>query len=217
MNRTHAIRALTMAAALLGAFASGRPAGAGAGDEGTGAKPAEIRPADVVSRLQEALLAAMKDAATVDFAERRERLRPVITSTHDLDFVSRTVLRKYWEQLTQPQRSKFTETFCDLCVATYADRFDDYSGQRFEPVGEQELKRGSVLVRTRLIRPGKDPVQLDYVLARLNDRWMIVNVVADGVSDLAVKRVEYGSVMEKEGFEDLLGRLKEKVASLPSP
>lgn len=215
MIRIHAIRALAMAAALLGAFASGGPAGAG--DEGKGAKPAEVRPADVISRLQEALLAAMKDAAAVDFAERRDRLRPVITSTHDLDFVARTVLKKYWQQLTEPQQSKFTKTFCDLCVATYADRFDDYSGQRFEPAGERELKRGSVLVRTRLIRPGKDPVQLDYVLARRNDRWMIVNVVADGVSDLAVKRAEYGSIMEKEGFEELLARLKEKVASLPSP
>jgi len=178
--------------------------------------PADAAPADVVARLQEALLSAMKDGETMDYAGRRDRLRPVIISTHDLDFVARIVLGKYWEQLTEVQQAGFTETFRELCVGTYADKFDRYTGQRFERVDERELKRGSTLVRTKLHRKGKDSVQLDYVVVKRNDRWLIVNVVADGVSDLAVKRAEYGSIMDEDGFEALLARLKEKVASLPS-
>jgi phospholipid transport system substrate-binding protein len=207
-----AMLALTTVAAML-------PASAPSGAVGTGSETvesAESAPAEVVARLQAALLSAMKDGATAEYAERRDHLRPVITSTHDLDFVAHTVLRRYWKQLDDTERSRFTATFRELCVGTYADKFDSFTGQRFEPGAERKLKRGSMLVQTKLYRPDKDAVQLDYVLIKPDDRWLIVNVVADGVSDLAVKRAEYGSIMEKDGFEELLARLEEKIASLPS-
>ena len=212
MIAIRAILALTTAAAMVLGPAPVRAAGL----QDETVKPAEAAPTEVVARLQEALLSSMKDGERVDYAQRRDRLRPVIISTHDLDFVARTVLRKYWKQLSEKERSRFTATFRELCVGAYADKFDSHTGQRFEQVEQRELKRGSMLVQTKLYRPGKDAVQLDYVLVKRDDRWLIVNVVADGVSDLAVKRAEYGSIMENDGFEELLARLEEKIASLPS-
>ncbi len=180
------------------------------------ASPPAATPAQVIARLQDALLSAMKDGPRVPFAERCEELDPVIATTHDLDFIAQAVMKKYWDQLNDDQKRRFSATFRQLSVATYADKFDLYSGQRFELVEERPLKRGSMLIRTQLIRPDKDPVQLDYVLIQRSGRWLIANVVADGVSDLAVKRAEYESIMEKDGFEVLLAKLQEKVAALPS-
>jgi len=56
-------------------------------------------------------------------------------------------------------------------------------------------------------------VHLDYVLHRSSRGWRIVNVVADGVSDLALKRVEYTAVLRKRGFESLLSDLEHKIAA----
>ena len=99
---------------------------------------------------------------------------------------------------------------------SYADKFASYSGEHFLQIDERELKRGSILVRTQLVRPGKDPASLEYVLSQRSGKWRIVNIVADGVSDLALKRAEYGSVMERDGFEGLLAKLEQKIADLSS-
>ncbi|MBL8528930.1 MAG: ABC transporter substrate-binding protein, partial [Burkholderiales bacterium] len=40
----------------------------------------------------------------------------------------------------------------------------------------------------------------------------IVNIVADGISDLALKRAQYTSIMEREGFDSLLAKLSQKIA-----
>ena len=174
--------------------------------------PEPVTPPDqVVARLHDALLESMQSSGSVDDEKRRATLQPVLEATYDLDFVGRSVMRKYWKALDDEQRKRFADTFRELCIGTYVDKFDEYSGQRFEMVGQRRLKRGSVLIQTRLLRPDKDPVQLEYVLVQRGDRWMIVNVVADGVSDLALKRAEYGSVMEKEGFESLLAKLQAKI------
>lgn len=76
------------------------------------------------------------------------------------------------------------------------------------------MKKGRVRVRTRLVRPGDEAVQLDYVLQEEAGRWRIVNVVANGVSDLSLKRADYGSIMKKQGFDLLVEKLEAQVAAL---
>lgn len=174
--------------------------------------PAE--PTQIVAWLHESLLATMKQGDSLSYPKRCDQLRPVIEATHDLDFIARSVMREFWKGLQEPQRTAFLDTFRQLSIGTYADKFDHYDGQKFESLEERTLKRGSILVRTRLLRAKKEPVQLDYVLVKRGDRWKIVNVVADGVSDLALKRAEYGSVMRAEGFDGLLEKLRQKLAVL---
>jgi phospholipid transport system substrate-binding protein len=69
------------------------------------------------------------------------------------------------------------------------------------------------MIRTRFVQPrGEPPVRFDYVLRQTKDGWRIVNVLADGVSDLALKRVEYRAILQRDGFQGLIDMLKEKVA-----
>jgi len=56
-------------------------------------------------------------------------------------------------------------------------------------------------------------VSLNYVLTRNNDDYRIVNVVAEGVSDLGLKRSEYDGIIASEGVDSLVAKLKAKVAS----
>jgi phospholipid transport system substrate-binding protein len=182
----------------------------------TPASPADValEPEAVVAYLHDELLASMKLGDSVDVAARRTHLEPVIEKTYDIDFVAKSVMRKHWKSLTEEQRKRFTAVFRQHTIETYTDKFDSYNGQTFESVDQRELKRGSMLVHTTLVRVDKDPVELKYVLVKRKGQWRIVNVVADGVSDLAVKRAEYASIMERDGFEGLLDKLRQKIALL---
>jgi phospholipid transport system substrate-binding protein len=50
-------------------------------------------------------------------------------------------------------------------------------------------------------------------LRETKDGWRIINIMANGVSDLALKRVEYRSILERDGFPALIDMLKKKIAA----
>jgi phospholipid transport system substrate-binding protein len=167
---------------------------------------------EIVENLHTTLLAVMKDGVQIGYKGRYDRLEPLIKASFDLPFISRTVMGRYWETLNQEQRSKFIETFSELSIATYAGNFDSYSGERFKTISEKEVSGGRIQVQTRLIKSDGGEIRLDYILHRIDYQWRIINVIAEGVSDLALKRAEYSAFIKNKGFDALLVKLNEKIA-----
>jgi phospholipid transport system substrate-binding protein len=166
---------------------------------------------EVVEKLHTTLLAVMKDGNKIGYQGRYDQLAPVIKSSFDMPFVSRTVLGKYWESLNDEQRSRFVEAFTELSVATYAANFDRYSGERFKTISEKEVSGGRILVQSELIKSNGGQVHLDYLVHRTDGQCRIVNIIAEGVSDLALKRADYSAFLKSKGFEALLKKLNEKI------
>jgi phospholipid transport system substrate-binding protein len=166
---------------------------------------------DVVEKLHTALLAVMKDGDKIGYQGRTDRLAPVIRSNFDMPFISRTVLGKYWGTFNNEQRSRFIEAFTRLSIATYAANFDSYSGERFKLVSEKEVSGGRILIQSQIIKSDGGQVQLDYLLHRADAQWRIINIIAEGVSDLALKRADYSAFLKSKGFEALLEKLNEKI------
>lgn len=171
-------------------------------------------PQAVVQRLHDALLEVMKEGETLDYQGRFERLAPVVEEVDDLPYIARLALGKHWASLTTDQQTLFVDTFTELSIASYASRFNDFSGQRFETTKVAELPRGGVQVRTKLITPEGRTVHLDYLLQKRSEQWRVVNILAEGVSDLAIKRSEFDNIMEETGFDGLITKLEEKIALL---
>ncbi len=167
---------------------------------------------DVVENLHATLLIVMKEGPRMGYQGRYDRLAPVITASFDMPFVAKTIMGSYWETFSAEQKSKFIEAFSKLSIATYAANFDAYSGERFKMISEKEAAGGRFLVQTQLIKSDGAQVQLDYLLHRTGTRWRIINVVAEGVSDLALKRADYTSFLKSKGFDALLLRLNGKIA-----
>jgi phospholipid transport system substrate-binding protein len=167
---------------------------------------------EVVEEFHSTLLAVMKKGAKIGYQGRYDELAPVIRSSFDMPFISRTVLGKYWESLDNEQRSRFVEAFTQLSIATYAANFDSYSGEHFKMIQEKEVGGGRILVQSQLIKSDGGQVQLDYLLHRTASQWRIVNIIAEGVSDLALKRADYSAFLRSKGFEALLKKLNEKTS-----
>ncbi len=170
-------------------------------------------PTRVVEDLHAALLGTMKEAKEMGYKGRYARLAPVIKETFDLPFIARIVVGRYWRTFTKEQKAIFLETFERLCIATYADRFDGYSGEQFRWVSEKGSRSGRIIVKTLLIRPDGERVELDYTLYKPNSKWRVINVTADGVSDLSLKRADYTTFIKRNGFNDLINKLDEKISN----
>ena len=166
---------------------------------------------EAIEGLHAALLAVMKDGQRLGYRGRYEQLAPVIRSNFDLPFIGRTVLGRYWDELKDEQKTKFVEEFSKLTIATYAANFDAYSREQFQVISQKELSSGQIEVKTKLVKSDGEGVSLDYILHRAGHEWRIINIIANGVSDLALKRADYTNYLRSKGFDALLGKLEEKI------
>jgi len=168
----------------------------------------------VVERFYAVLQEVMQHGAHLGYQGRYDRLDPVIRQVYDLPFLSSKTLGRYWKDLSEQDRERWVSTFSRLTVSTYADRFDKYSGQRFEILTAEPSQRETVMVRTRIVPVDEDPVELDYRLSGADGSWRVIDVFMNGtVSELALRRSEYSSVFKRDGFESLLSSLEGKIIS----
>jgi phospholipid transport system substrate-binding protein len=179
-----------------------------------GARADAERAVEVVERFHAALIEAMQDGPDLGFAGRRARLAGVVARSFDLPEITRLVMGRYWEQLEAAQREAMVEAFSSLTIGTYAARFDEYGGERFEILEVREGRGGRIQVRSRLVAGAGTEVRFDYLLHERGGGWRIVNVLADGVSEITLRRAEYGAILEREDVGTLVGRIEAQVREL---
>lgn len=165
----------------------------------------------IVDKFQEELIAVMKDGKKLGYSGRYDKLKDAVTNSHDLPKIARIVVGKEWEKLTETQQAQLVDVFSRLSIASYAHNFKDYSGESFTFDNEEETTRGGLVIHTHLTIPDDKPVKFDYMLKEKGDSWRIINIIANGVSDLALKRSEYTTILQREGFDALIAKINEKI------
>ncbi len=168
-------------------------------------------PEDVIHALQETFIHAMKKGDELGYRGRLELLTPVIDRSHDIDTIIRSALGANWNTLNEDQQQSITKTFRRLSIATYAERFNRYNGEQFQIIEQRSLPRDQILVRSKLIQADSNPINFDYVLRQNKEGWQIINILVDGVSDLALKRAEYNAILKRDGFPALIAMLEQKI------
>lgn len=170
-------------------------------------------PADTVTTLHATLLDNMKAGESLGCKGRSARLAPVVDSGFDLPFLASRVMRRHWKTLSAAQQTQFTAAFGELVLATYTNQFAAFGGERFETLATKPLADGSRQVNAKLIPGSGNPVNFDYVLREVDGRWKIVNVVADGVSDLAIRASQYDKAFKALGFDGLIQQIEAQTAA----
>ena len=197
--------------------------------------PCQITNADLeqasqtVTLLHNTLISVMQDAKQLGYSGRYAKLEPVISSNFNTPLITKTILgSRYWDTMSDKQKQDFIKLFQQLSIATYADRFDGYDGEKFvvqdrkalpirgrcPPPAGREPPAQRILVRTVLQRAHDNPVKMDYLLQKSDDKWYIITVIADGVNDLSLKRGEYNDVIRHKGFNGLVEDLKAKIKNM---
>jgi phospholipid transport system substrate-binding protein len=166
----------------------------------------------VVDKFQSDLISVMKNGKQLGFSGRYDKLVGSVSNSHDLTKIARIVVGKEWEKLSAEQQKKLVDVFSRLSIASYAHNFKEYGGEAFTIDSEEETARGGgVVVYAHLSIPNDKDVKFEYHLKEQDKSWRIINIVANGVSDLALKRSEYTSILQREGFDALIAKISEKI------
>lgn len=173
-------------------------------------------PAATVESFYGTLLAVMKEGRRVPFDQRYAMLQPVILRTFDLPLMTRIAIGPEWTGLTADQQQRLETAFARYTIATYANRFDDYSGQRFVVSPDPTPSPNGVIVHTRLVPADNQPVSLDYLMRQEADgRWQVFDVYLNGtISELAARRTEFAAVLGRDGPDGLVRLLDQRSAAL---
>lgn len=171
----------------------------------------------VVEKLHTTLLDIMQNAGQLGFNGRYKIMAPVVESSFDTPLIAKVVLSRYWKELNPEQQGQFVALFKRLSASTYASRFDSYAEESFKTLGVEKMKNERLLVKTELVKEKEDPVRLEYMVQQNDGNWYIINVIADGVSDLALKQAEYASIINTRGFDSLVSEIETKIRDLEAP
>jgi phospholipid transport system substrate-binding protein len=176
-------------------------------------------PQDVVGVFNQSLISLL--GSEKSFEDRSGTIEPAVRKTFDLEFMASKVLGRGWKDLSPDQQRQWTEAFTRMTVSNYAGRFVGEPGPSFETLGEEEGARGTRMVLTKLVQPSDDDVELNYRLRETDAGWRVIDCYMNGtVSEVALRRSEYGAVLRRDGFDALLAAINTKsdeLASSPAP
>lgn len=182
----------------------------------TGPARAGETPAETVQTVNDALLHVMKNAEALGFQGRQAYLTPVLTETFDLPAMARLAAGRYWDRFDNDEKRNLVTYFTDLSISTFAARFDGYSGETWQIEGTSEAPRGGTIVENRLITGRGEIFAINYLMRQTESGdWRIIDVYLDGnISELALRRSEFNSVLRNGGVDHLLDQIAQQVGRL---
>ena len=170
---------------------------------------------ETVQGLYDTLLSTMKNGRTLGQSGRFVQLEPVVRRTFDIASMARlSVGPSSWATMSETQRQQITESYGRYISAIYAERFDSYSGQKLQVTDEQPAAAG-VMVRSQIIKANGEPVQVNYLMRKNGDAWLISDIYLDGaISEVATRRSEFAAILRNEGIDGLIAALNRKANML---
>ena len=170
-----------------------------------------LDPQSNVRGFYDTLLGTMKNGRSLGQSGRYARLAPVVDRVFDVPAMTRLAIGSSWASLPPAQQQQLIEAFRHYIAATYADRFDSYSGEQLQVTGEQPYN-ADIIVHTKIVKSNGETTTLNYLMRQNQGSWRISDVYLDGtISQLAVQRSEFNSILRREGVDGLVMALNRKV------
>jgi phospholipid transport system substrate-binding protein len=184
----------------------------------TGAWAAE--PTDVVRDLFAAINVVLADPRTEDQPLARLRaIRRHVEAVFDFREASMLALGREWTGRTAAEQNEFVALFADLLERAFVGRVAGKAnldgGVKVQYLGETVAGDTASVGTTVTSRDGSD-LRLEYRLVRRTGRWVLRDVVMDGVSTMENYRAQFQRVVRDGSWRDLMAQLRAKVGAPPA-
>lgn len=173
-------------------------------------------PETLVRETSDRMLTVLKEQHDVIKAEPQrlyELVDDIVLPHFDFERMSRWVLGKHWKRATPEQQQRFVNEFRTLLVRTYGTALLDYTDLKINYL-PLRMAEGSedVTVRTEVMKPGRQPIPINYSMFRRADGWKVYDVTIDGISLVSNYRTDFSNQINTDGIDALIRRLVERNA-----
>jgi len=171
-------------------------------------------PTDVIRQFYVELQNVMQHATTLGARGRYQKLEPIVLRMFDVPYMARLSIGPTWARLATDQKRRVAQAYGRYLTALYATRFDGYSGERFEVLGEQQIKHAT-MIKTRIVKSNGEPVSINFVMHDNDIAWQARDVYLDSaISEVATRRSEFAALLRSSGIDALIASLNKKADDL---
>ena len=146
---------------------------------------------------------------------RRKLLEETIGQHFDFEEMAKRSLAAHWRNRSEPERQEFVALFQALLSKTYAEKIENYSGEKVQYLRER-FQDSFAEVQTKIVSQ-KTEISLDYRLLLKDGKWGVYDVVVDGVSLVRNYRGQFDRIIRNSSYEELVKTLREKSSALTAP
>lgn len=148
-------------------------------------------------------------------AKRRAALKNAISSIFDYGEMAKRSLGVHWKERTKAEQKEFVDLFAALLENSYAGKIESYENEKI--VYDKETVEGDYAeVKSRVVTAKRDEYSLDYRLLREGNRWMVYDVVIEGVSLVSNYRSQFNRIITSQGYGELVRKLRAKSQEIKS-
>jgi phospholipid transport system substrate-binding protein len=145
---------------------------------------------------------------TMTEPERRAEIQRIAEQLFDFDEVGCRALWRHWAERTPEERAEFVQLFKALLARTYIGKIEMYAGEKITFVGER-IDGTAATVRSRIVnKKTKEATALDYRLHVKAGRWLVYDVVIDGVSFVSNYRSQFDRMIRESGYAAMVQQLR---------
>ncbi len=132
-------------------------------------------------------------------AARKEEFRKLLHDNFDMKTIGRFALGRYWRTSTKEQQAEYQKLFEEMIVNVYSSRFGDYQGQKFDVRSSRADNDQDTLVSSYIKGETGEEIEVQWRVRYKGKRYMVVDVIVEGVSMAMTQRSDFASVIQRGG------------------
>jgi phospholipid transport system substrate-binding protein len=149
-----------------------------------------------------------------DTEKNKDKIIKIVNKMLDFDKLCRDSLGKHWDTRTVEQQQEFTKTLKALIEKNLINRLKDTKDRSI--AYQSETVTCDTASVTTLISSGDDPrgekTEIEYKLTKKEAEWGVVDMLTDGVSLVSNYRSQFNKIINEEGWDALIKKMKDKLA-----
>ncbi|HVG76764.1 MAG TPA: ABC transporter substrate-binding protein, partial [Patescibacteria group bacterium] len=141
--------------------------------------------------------------------DRRAAVRKIANDIFDFSETARRSLGRHWQGRTPAERDEFVQLFSDLLERSYISKIETYGGEKIL-YNSDSVEGDQAKVQTKLVAKGGSEIPIEYRMHKAGDRWLVYDVVIEGVSLVANYRTQFNKIIQTSSFKELMNKMKNK-------
>jgi phospholipid transport system substrate-binding protein len=149
--------------------------------------------------------------------KRRQALKKTISIIFDYSEMAKRSLGKHWNVRTPAEKKQFADLFATLLENSYASKIESYNNEKIVYIKEILEDSEHSVVKSKVVTAARDEFALDYHLFKHDGKWMVYDVIIEGVSLVSNYRSQFNKIVTANGYNALVKKLQSKNEELKAP
>lgn len=138
-----------------------------------------------------------------------------VTSMMDFDVICQKSLGKHWKGRSPAEQADFKTTLQGVIEKNLTSRIKENASRTPEYKSEKIAENNKEATVVTLVKTSDDPkaekTEIVYQLERRGTTWIAVDMETDGVSLVANYRSQFNKIINEQGWDELVKKLKAKL------